>query len=145
MVLAGETAEAGRVPGERLDTDIITADTANVDTTETVLASVAAPVVQGRTYKIVFDGAVQLSVADDQFLVHIREDSVTGTQIGSRRVTAASTNVNQPFHFEGEYTAAATGTKTIVLTFERVSGTGTIHIDAGLSNPSYFYIEYNRG
>lgn len=145
MVLAGETLEAGRMPGERIATAIVTTDSANITTTETVVMTVAAPVVTGRIYRVRFAADLAGSVAGDQHFIKIREDSVSGGAINFRRYRVEDTD-NFPWGpIEVEYTADATEDKTFVVTLVREAGTGNIRLDATTSNPAYLYVDYIRG
>lgn len=145
MPLAGEIIVAGQIPGERVATTIATANSAVITTTETVVMSVMAPVVNGRTYRVVFDAAYDGTVIDDTFLANMREDSLTGTSIQARRLSLASTPSLQPVHFGVEYTAIATADKTFVVTLVRTSGTGNVILNAAANFPAYLYVDYIRG
>ncbi|MGH3735859.1 MAG: hypothetical protein ACRDT6_09600 [Micromonosporaceae bacterium] len=144
MPLAGETIIAGKIPGERIATDIRTANSAGVTTTETSVQSVVAPVVQGRIYRVRWHGDLASTVAADEFLVRIREDTVAGTALDFRRYRAHTT-ANFPYSTETEYTADATENKTFHLTLIRSAGTGTGRLNAAASAPAFLYVDYIRG
>ncbi|MGH6693423.1 MAG: hypothetical protein ACREF4_22365 [Gammaproteobacteria bacterium] len=144
MVLAGQTIVAGQVPGERVATDIETIDSANVTTTETVVQTVVAPVISGRTYRVRWHGDLASSVAADIFFVKIREDTVAGNTLDFRRYRAHTTD-NFPYSTEVEYTADATEDKTFVFTLVRSAGTGNGRLDATSTSPAYLYVNYIRG
>jgi hypothetical protein len=144
MPLAGETIIAGKVPGERVATDIETTDsTPGITTTEAVVHTVVAPVVNGRTYRVRWHGDLASSAAADVFFVKIREDSLTGNTLDFRRYYSPGAN-NFPYSTEVEYTADATEDKTFVLTLVRSSGSGSGRLDAGTLNPAFFYVDYIR-
>lgn len=145
MVAAGETAQAGKMPGERIATAIATADSANF-TAETQLMSVTAALVTGRIYRVKVHSRVNSSVSGDRIITRIREDSISGTEIQSTNVPI---NANGPANgyqdnLEAEFTAVSTGNKTFSYTGERV-GTGNGTLEAATSRPSYLYVDYIRG
>ncbi|MCI0687022.1 MAG: hypothetical protein L0Y54_07280 [Sporichthyaceae bacterium] len=145
-VLAGETIIAGKVPGERIATDIDTADSATFTTTETEVQSVTAALVSGRTYRIRWATRFESSVADDRVIARIREDNSTGSELSNmvvRMFTVGS--IGWPVTIEAEYTAVATGNKTFSATGVRQSGTGNCFMEAAANRPSYLYVDYIRG
>jgi hypothetical protein len=141
---AGFLLEAGRIPGERIETTTATSDSSGWTTTETVALTLVVPVIIGRTYKIVVDASYASSVDGDVEFVRIRENNVTGTTIHSSRIVVQD-GAGVRAHAEVEWTAPATANKMFVLTGERESGTGTGRIDAGSINPAYLYADYLRG
>jgi hypothetical protein len=145
MVSAGETIIAGKVPGERINTEIATAVSAAITTTETEIMTVVAPVVINRIYKVTADFGFAVSVATDAFICVIREDTVTGTIVETRRIAAPTTATLWSKHSEAEYTADATEDKTFVLSLQRTTGTGNIILSASGTSPSYLYVDYIRG
>jgi hypothetical protein len=146
MTAAGETIVAGRIPGERVATEIITADSATFTDTAVERASVTAPVVAGRTYRVVFHGSWASTVAGDTLFVRLREDSTTGTQLNLSAFTIDSTTAaGWRQHLEGEYTADATEDKEFIISVNRVGGSGTCRLEAGDDHPTLFYVEYVRG
>jgi len=146
MPSAGETIIAGRIPGERIATNIETSDSGSISTTETVVMSVTAPVVEGRTYRVKAVFNVDGTVSNDTFVARLREDSVSGAQLQVDRVdlTNPSTNL-AAVPLEVEYTADATEDKTFVLCFIRSTGTGSMILAAAGNAPSYLYVDYIRG
>jgi hypothetical protein len=144
MPLAGETVQAGKQPGERVGTAIVTSSSGAITTTETVVATVVFPAVAGRIYRIVADIGFAVSVVTDRNLCTIREDSVSGTVKNQRNIGAPTTTSPWSYHIEAEYTADATEDKTVVLTLQRSTGTGNIVLAAGASQPSYLYADYIR-
>lgn len=148
MPSAGESVIAGRMPGERIATQIDTADTATFTTTETTVSSVTAALVTGRTYRVSFRGTMQSDVAGDLINARIREDNSTGNQLQLRREqsTTATAGSGPSFDQEAEYTAVATGNKTFVATGVRAAGgTGNITCEGAVTQPRYLYVDYIRG
>jgi len=143
MPLAGETIIAGKIPGERINTDIEVSSSGDITTTETAVMTVVAAVVTGRIYRIKWVFNVDSSVAADTVLLRIREDSVSGTVLQTGRYRANS-NVNYPVTQEAEYTADATEDKTIVASLQRESGSGNVQLIAAATQPSYLYVDYIR-
>lgn len=146
MSSSGFKLRAGRVPGERIATTIETADSSGVTTIETVVMSVSASVVAGRTYRVRFAGEFGTTVAGDELNVYIKEDSTSGTQLQHNLVYLRTTSSNgNPHVMEAEFTAVSSGTKTFVLSIVRASGTGTARLEAFSTRPSYLYVDYIRG
>jgi hypothetical protein len=145
VVAAGETIIAGKVPGERIDTELVTSSSAAITTTETVVMTIVAPVVAGRTYQVEADFGFTQSGAADTFFDRIREDSVSGTALQLRRIFGGSTGSVLSRRTYVEYTADATEDKTFVVTLQRGSGTGNIILAATAANPAYLWVNYLRG
>lgn len=144
--LAGETIIAGKVPGERIATDTETADSATFTTTETVVMTVVAPLVIGRTYRVTMYGKANSSVGTDDITWRIREDNVTGSEMQSDRVeVAGSATTGRKISMEVEHTASATADKTFVVTGVRSTGTGNHFLEANSARPVYLYVDYIRG
>jgi|WetSurSiteA1Bulk_404760.scaffolds.fasta_scaffold01968_5 hypothetical protein len=111
-------------------------------TAETVVDTIVAALVSGKTYEVHYHGLYLSSVANDTAGVHLREDSVSGTDmtstdvylpVGSSRVWVC--------HLYAEYTAGTTGNKTFVATGQRRTGTGNIQRYASASAPAYFVVK----
>lgn len=145
MSSAGQKLVAGRIPGERIATTIVTSNSAGITTTETTVASVTAPLVSGRTYRVRAAVAVDSTIAEDTVDVRLREDNSTGTEMNLRRVDCKDATGRWPGEIEAEYTAAATANKTFVVTYVRASGSGTIILIATATTPSHLYCDYIRG
>lgn len=146
MSSAGQQLLAGRIPGERIETSIATADGSDFTTTETDLMSVTAPLVSGRTYRVVFHGAIRSdTTGTETVLVRIREDSTVGNQLQTRQFELPlNSSIGFGVHVEVEFTASSTGNKTFVATGDRNAGTGTYALDANSSQPAYLYVDYIR-
>ena len=146
MPAAGETIIAGRVPGERIATQIDTSDTSGFTTTETVLTTVTAPLVSGRTYRVRFVSLIRSTVADDDINARIRQDNVTGTEVFvSQFEINTNTSLGVVVIIEAEYTATATADKTFVATGVRTTGSGTITARGAAAAPRQLYVDYIRG
>lgn len=139
--------------GQRLTADLlnqnlqgtttpITADSATYTTTEAVIATWSASLVNGQNYEVVADVSIRTSVAADVSLVRIREDNLTGNQLQGINVALPSASSGgNPAHLRGEYTATATGSKTFVLTGVRNGGTGNHNLKASSSSPALFRVQ----
>jgi len=77
---AGQVATAGRIPGELIASSRATSDSATFTTVETTVLSVTAPLVSGRTYRVVFYGKFATTVAGDIGAARMREDNVVGAE-----------------------------------------------------------------
>lgn len=147
MSSAGQLLEAGRIPGERIATDIEVADSSTF-TAETVIMSVTAPLVDGRTYGVWALFRLKSSVDNDDVTGRIRQDSVSGGTLqedGMELSHDLQGTRGQGMVLYGEYTASATANKTFVLTGERAAGTGNISMEASANKPSYLFVEYVSG
>ena len=144
MPAAGETIIAGRVPGERIETSKRTANSSSFTTTETVLDTVVAPVVAGRTYRVYWAADIASGVTDDTARVRLREDSGAGTVLQLTNIQLRGGR-DIGFTLEGEYTADATEDKTFVATAVRQDGTGTLASNANANEPAFLYVDYIRG
>ena len=143
---AGQIAEAGRIPGERIATTIVTSNSSTFTTVETQVASVSASLVSGRTYRVVFDGAIDSTASDDVIRTRIREDNTTGTTLQTRdSMPTISGATVQSIRAEAEYTATSTASKTFIATAVRqVSGGGTLNLAAAAGFPTYLYVDFIR-
>ncbi|SCF22543.1 hypothetical protein [Micromonospora mirobrigensis] len=141
---AGQRLDAGRIPGERIATTYLDTDSATF-TAETVIATVSAPLVTGRTYRVRLITRIGTSVAGDVATPRLREDSLTGAERTVDYLPLPNSGtVGNLFQVEFEYTATATATKTFVATCLR-SGTGNAYREASSNRPTYFYVEYLGG
>jgi hypothetical protein len=146
MSNAGQLSLAGRIPGERIATTVVTADSAGFTTTEVSVASVTAELVSGRTYRLRAVPKWESDVADDRINARLREDDAVGTimQSDNVRILVVSA-LGWGGVMEVEYTATATADKTFVLTGQRAGGTGTCKLGAGATRPVYLYVDYVSG
>jgi hypothetical protein len=144
MAAAGEVIVAEDV-NVWIGEDAIDADSSTWDDTpEVVVGTVTVGLVDDYRYKIWFHGRVSTDVAGDYAGLRIREDSVSGTQLqfsGNIHLPTTTGNGFPTFLF-ATYTAAATASKTFVLTGQRTAGTGTAHrIRGSSSSPGYLVVE----
>ena len=143
---AGQIAEAGRIPGERIATTEVTSSSSTFTTTEIDVASVTAPLVSGRTYLVYFDGAFNTSTTGDIVRGRLREDNTTGSVRQTRDTPAMTSGATvEPLIMQAEYTAVSTGDKTFVATAVRLTGTGTPNLQAASGFPSFLWVDYTRG
>ncbi len=143
---AGFQLLAGRIPGERIATTSRTADVTPI-TTEQIVDSVTAALVNTRVYKVRWTGHAYSTVKDGRVMIRIREDNLVGAsrQQGIIYTSVLEANQEGPLDVEFEYTAAASANKTFVATAQQVTGTGTVHVYATSFAPTYLYVDYIRG
>lgn len=142
----GFLLEGGRIPGEWINGSEVTADSAGTQATEEVVQTVAADVVSGRSYWVVFEFGYSVSVTTDHYFVRIREDSgIGGTTLQGKRLDAATTAIGYPGRVRARFTAPTTESKTFSATFQRTSGTGTITLRADATTPSFMDVYYRSG
>lgn len=146
MSSAGQLLVAGRIPGERIATDIEVADSATFTTTEATVMSVTAPLVIGRTYMVRAYAKFEAVTEPSAATVRLRLTNVAGATIQIGRVYMPNaTSFGWPASIEAEYTAGATGNQVFVLTGLRVLGASTVNLVGGAVNPSYLYVDYISG
>lgn len=142
MPLAGDIIRASD-PFKRIATTVETTDSATFTGTETVIGTVTAALVSGRTYRVRVHTRIGTTVANDIAIVRLREDNVTGTEMTSARSGAMDTSgLGNVITAEAEYTAAATANKTFVVTGIRTTGTGNLRRVAATNRPAYLYVDY---
>lgn len=110
-------------------------------TAETVTDSVTFTAVDGVEYKVTHSAIVGSSVAGDCAAMRIREDSLTGAAINGADLALPATGRLFGSYMRGFWTASSTGSKTIVVTGQRASGTGNITRAASTANPSLLTVE----
>jgi hypothetical protein len=143
VVAAGDIIEAADV-NEREATTPLVADSATwTNSPEVVAASVTIAAVAGQKYKLWFSGRISTDVAGDAANMRIREDSVSGNQVQLGQVYLPTTTGNGwSTYLYAEWTAAASGSKTFVVTGQRSLGTGVAHrIRATSNSPGFFVAE----
>jgi hypothetical protein len=141
MPLAGEAITAGKIPGERVATTTRTSNSGTF-TSETVLDTVVAPVVAGRTYRVRWVCAHQSTVGTDVARLRLREDSVAGTQLQLDNVSFDANSQIVQRTVEAQYVADATEDKTFVATSARLSGSGNISSTQSATQPALLYVEF---
>lgn len=141
----GFQLEGGRIPGERIATDIETSNSSSFTTTEVELQTVTASVVDGRTYRVRWVAAFDSGGADNEIKAAIREDDVSGTELQVRHITIPVTNRHIGVIVEAEYTADATEDKTFSFTGQRTTGGNSCLLHADATRPVYAYVDYIRG
>jgi hypothetical protein len=145
MSTAGFQLVAGRIPGERLATSVETTISASFTTTETVIHTVTAALVTGRTYAVHLHTRILSDVNGDNVDVRIREDNVSGTTLQLIRRDLLSTAIPETLYLYAEYTAVATGNKTFVGTGDRTTGSGNLTRNLDPAVPGYLFVEYISG
>jgi hypothetical protein len=135
---------AGRIPGERIATSTITSDSSTFTTSEVQVATVTAPLVTGRLYKVVFNGAYEIT-ADGVLRSSIRENNTSGTVVQLRDISIDNSGSATGAYVEGYYTAVSTADKTFVTTGDVLVGGGTANLNASATFPAYMYVEYISG
>jgi hypothetical protein len=144
LVLGAVSVTATDTVSSRISTNIRTSNSSAV-TAETVIDSVTASLVAGRTYKVRWDTKFNSTVANDTAFFRLRENNLAGTQLQNVRVFLSSTGTGYPAALEAEFTAVATGNKTFVGTLARASGSGDVSTPASANSPGYLYVDYVRG
>lgn len=141
---AGFQLVAGRIPGERIATTTVTADSAGFTTTETSLATVTAALVSGRVYRVVWVPAWEIT-ADGPVRATIREDNVSGTVLGLRDTWVDNSGTATGGYVEVLYTAVSSANKTFAGTGDVLAGGGTCNLNAATTFPTYLYVDYISG
>jgi hypothetical protein len=147
VIVLGKLAGAAAAPlaMRRVATAIVTSDSGNVTTTETAVISVVAPVVDGRTYRITFEGEISTSQTGVFTLTRIRADSATGDNLMFRREYSVDLARPLPYHLEAEFTHVDPDEdKTFVFTLLRETGTGNHWLNAAAAAPAYMYVDLIR-
>jgi hypothetical protein len=143
---AGQLLVAGRIPGEEIASTEVTADSSTFTTTETTVISVTAPVVAGRTYRIVFDGHGNSSTGTDAITFRIRDTDANGTERQTDRCNiTGSTTSGASSHMERKITATGTENRTWVVTGVRVGAGGNCFLEASGTRPTYLTVYYVSG
>lgn len=127
--------------GQRIATTTETTISAGF-TAETIINTVTAALISGRTYAIGLFTGITSTVAGDNAEFRIRENNVAGTQLQVVRKDLLATNITEVVFLYAQYTAVATGDKTFVGTGFRQAGTGTLTRNTSPTAPAYMYVEY---
>lgn len=144
MPSAGDPVQDGRIPGQRIATQVETIDSTTFTGVETQVTSVTASLVSGRTYRVVADIGFEITV-DGVLRAQVHEDSTSGTVLQIRDTVIDNSGTAQSMHAETQYTATTTANKTFVVTGDVRTGGGTANMNAGSTFPSYLYIDYVSG
>jgi len=128
----------------RIATTVRTTNSASF-TSETLINSVTASLVSGKTYRVKWMVDVASTVAGDLARVRLRQDSVAGTEMQLVNRLLHGTTTDYQAVLEAEYTAGSTGNKTFVGTVTRQFGTGNLACNANANQPQYLYVDYIRG
>lgn len=131
----------------RVNTTPITAASGTFTTTETALATVTGVLEAGQRYAIVadnvrFSASAVGSPSLEAAMVRIREDNLTGTEIGANQIgILTSSTIGFGIRVYTEFTAAATGAKTFQLTAVRQSGANNIQMRGSTGVPGFLTID----
>lgn len=128
------------------DFTCITASAAGVTTTETVgITSGSVDFEDDRAYRVSVKGYLQSSVAADTVRFLIKKTNAAGQQFFDSFRTYVIQANNQQAGFSNECilknVSGATVTASLVLTYVRGSGTGTVFLGANATNPAWMRIE----
>lgn len=128
---------------DRQQTVIATSDSSTWGGTETQYTSITFSAIDGARYKIRYNARISTDVAADASVIRIREDTSAGNVLQFQQVYLPTTSANAwPCVMYAEWTATGTGSKTIVLTGQRLIGTGTAHrVRASGQAPAYLYVD----
>ena len=111
-----------------------TAGTASVTTTETVqLTSSSYTGLASRYYKATFTTTFIGNVAGDLCQVQLRRDNAAGTSFGAERV-AIPLSPFQTFYCMTLFFTTTAGAQTVCATLQRIAGSGSAYIGAGLQS-----------
>lgn len=145
--LAGNriTAERLRDNAPRIVSfDVLTSNVGTFTTTETVaLTTQTVEFRNNRAYRVSARLLANSSVAGDRVTVRVRETDLTGTTYIDQEVIYLPTTGNQPTNTAQiiSNTTGADISQVLVLTGQRISGTGNITIAASTNNVAYVMVE----
>jgi hypothetical protein len=127
----------------RVGTSTLTSNSATWTSSESAaLITVTASLVSGLTYKVTATLKVNSSAAADVAFMRLREDTASGTQDDGVNVYMGTNNGNGfAAILYTEYTAAATGSKSWVVTGSRASGSGTQGIVCSVNRPCFLTVD----
>jgi hypothetical protein len=133
MVAAGDKIRAVDIPDLTYPIAHVVAtvneagNSGTITTPETVVSSITFNAVAGATYSLEFTIKAVQSVLADRFLFGVREDTVAGASIDAvMHIPPPAVGSGFMAVYKWLWIAAATGSKTIVGTLVRSSGTGNI-------------------
>lgn len=119
-----------------------TSNTGGITTTETVLDTVTATLVAGRTYRITYNTNAASTVLTTMARFRIREgNGIAGTMRQLANTVPAIINSDFGVTLVGRFTAVSSGSQTFSGTLVRASGTGTLSSNANTNQPTYMTIE----
>ena len=139
--LADSVAAMGHgTPGGILGYAQITSNQGSI-TSETNITGLSITVTVGAGRRLLLWGWSRMgsSVADDRFIIDIKEGSTYVGKVGDERVPTTSQGT-APYS-GGHFVSPSEGEHTYRLTARRISGTGSGTVFADASSPSYFVVE----
>ena len=101
-------------------------DTSTITTVETVVGTLTFAATNTAVYETRWSLKTLQSVAGDWFLYQIRENSVSGAILDAWGFSTGTATFSQQLTIFLHYTASASGTKSLVITLSRLSGSGNI-------------------
>lgn len=130
----------------RVATTTTTANSGNITTTETSVATVSGVLEAGQRYGITvysrWAASAVGSPSAETTLARIREDSVSGTEITAGQVgLMTASTVGFSLVLYAEYTAVTTGSKTFAFTGIRNGGANNHTLRASTSAPCLFFVD----
>jgi hypothetical protein len=128
-------------PGQRIATSKITTNSGTFTGVPVQVASVTADLIEGITYKVVFNGGFATTI-DGTLRVYIKENSVGGTDVQIRDIVFDNSGTVALMYVEAFFLAVATGSKTFVAAGDVLAGGGTANLTASATFPSYMYVDY---
>lgn len=132
-------ANNNRLPGGWLALDEDTASEVTSSTTELTLHTLSVPVGANRKLRIHFHTPkVTITVASDDFAFRIYYD---GTAIQRLTCKRSSTQTEDGVNFVGTVNTTTSGNKTIAVTLQRASGTGTCTLTPAAVAPTFMLVE----
>ncbi|WP_045746381.1 hypothetical protein [Actinoplanes rectilineatus] len=139
---AGDIITAADI-ATRVGTTSVVADSGNITTAQVVTMTVTAYLETNRAYAITGLARISSTTAGDSAICRIREDSLTGTEIASGQVYAATNSTvgysAPPLY--AQYVAIATGNKTFVYTVIRNLGGGNCQQRASAVSPGWLLVD----
>lgn len=119
----------------RVATLNVTSNAAAITTTETVTDTITWASVAGRTYRITAYVPYAQSVANDEFLIRMREGATTGG--GQYQYSSVKQNSTAVFaqYLAMDWVETTTGNRSFSVTAQRNSGTGNIVLRGAVSQP----------
>lgn len=128
---------SGQMIGQEVGTSAETSDSSTFTTTETQIGAVTFSEVLGNVYRIRVPVQLSSATVTDIVQATLREDSIAGAEVHSGRGPMQTSDEARPFiiYLEYRYTATATGSKTFVVTGDRIAGGGNCKREAGTTHP----------
>lgn len=149
-IIPGKPVTPSSIVGEatiRIITSPFTSDpAATFTTTEVVQYTLSVPLEAGRRYGITVMTRARTATAAapsvEVALVRLREDTVSGTELGGNQAYMPNNGtVGFPVFIYAEYVAVATGNKTFVVCGIRNGGAGTHNLRGSATGPTWVLVD----